>query len=408
MENMVKPEINSPAGDYLRMEIAFHYGADAVYLGGKLFNLRAGAKNFEIVEIKKAIEFAHSINKKVYVLANIFARDDDFEQIESFISHVAEYNPDAFIVSDLGVLSLIKRICKVPVFISTQANTTNSETAKFYKDIGVKRIILARELSFKQIEKIKKSCDIEVEVFVHGAICLSYSGRCYLSDYIDNRSANRGECSHVCRRKVFFNLDDPSKGQFEIESDARNTYVLNSADIKLIEEIPMLMDIGVDSFKIEGRIKSESYVAVTAAAYRNAIEAHNKKEQFNANFWNEELKRVNIKGYNKGFFYGEPDSGGISDLIPPKDTKTDYLALVKDIKDDYAHILSKNQFKCNEEIFCFNGNEEYKKTKVLEIKSLKNVEMDVANPGLELLIKTDKPVKKFNILRSRGGLDKKT
>jgi putative protease len=264
---MNKIELLAPAGDLEKLKIAIDYGADAVYFGGEIFGLRAGARNFNIQEMKEGVSYAHNAGKKVYLTINIFANNEDIDLLEGFLKSVAALDLDGFIISDPGILSILKDIIpKAEIHLSTQANTTNFRSAAFWHEIGVKRIVLARELSFKEIQEIRSKvpAGLELEAFVHGAMCISYSGRCLLSNFMADRDANRGECAHPCRWK--YNLvEEKRPGEYyPVVEDERGTYVFNSKDLCMIQHIPELIQAGLGSLKIEGRMKSIFYVATIA------------------------------------------------------------------------------------------------------------------------------------------------
>ncbi len=271
----MKSELLAPAGNFEKLKIAFYFGADAVYLGGKQFSLRSFSENFSDEELAEAVSYAHARGKKVYICANIFARDPDFAPLREHFLRLKEIGADAVLISDPGVFRLCRQVAPgLPVHISTQANTLNAETAAFWRDLGAERIVLARELSLEEIAGIRRRAPgIELEAFVHGAMCISYSGRCLLSDYLDGRSSNRGECVQACRWKYRIRSDEGArKDWYEIEEDDRGTYILNSKDLNLSEYLPRLEAAGVSSFKIEGRMKSEYYLATVVNAYRRIMD----------------------------------------------------------------------------------------------------------------------------------------
>ena len=277
----MKAELLAPAGSYAKLETALHFGADAVYLGGKNFSLRTFADNFTSEELQRAIALAHSMGKKVYVTANILARNADFGLLKDYFAELAAYGADAVIVSDAGVAYLAKQIAPtLPVHLSTQANATNQYAVKFWKEQGVSRVILARELSLKEIAQIHEFVpDVELEAFVHGAMCISYSGRCLLSDYLDGRSSNRGACVQSCRWKYEIRALNATNGQQEwlpIEQDDKGTYILNSKDLNMLSRLQDLQSAGVSSFKIEGRMKSPYYLATVINAYRRAMDGEDE------------------------------------------------------------------------------------------------------------------------------------
>ena len=272
---MKLPELVLPAGNLEKLKTAILFGADAVYLGGKEFSLRAYADNFSLEEMAVGQAFARQRNKKVYVTVNILAHNCDLQQIPPYLEKLEEMQVDGLIISDPGIIKLAQRYApSLSLTLSTQASVTNYQTAAFYRDLGVKRIVLARELSLEEIQEIKQKVDIEIEMFIHGAMCVSYSGRCLLSHYMTGRSANYGACAHPCRYRYAL-VEEKRPGEYyPIEEDQRGSYILNSRDLCLLEYVPRLMDIGIDAFKVEGRMKSPLYVASVASVYRQAIDRY--------------------------------------------------------------------------------------------------------------------------------------
>ncbi|MBC7075919.1 MAG: U32 family peptidase [Syntrophomonadaceae bacterium] len=307
---MKLPELVLPAGDLEKLKTALLFGADAVYLGGKEFSLRAYAGNFTIEEMKEGLAFAHKRQKKVYVGVNILAHNRDLEKLPPYLQKLEELQVDGLIISDPGVLRLAQKYApSIPVTVSTQANVTNYEAAAFYRDLGARRIVLARELNLEEIREIKEKADIEIEIFVHGAMCVSYSGRCLLSYYMTGRSANRGECAHPCRYSYTL-VEEKRPGQFfPIEEDGRGSYILNSRDLCLIDYVPRLMEMGIDAFKIEGRMKSPLYVASTASVYRQAIDRYWSEPRGylpeELQRWRKELSLTATRPFTNGFVEGE-------------------------------------------------------------------------------------------------------
>jgi putative protease len=302
-------ELLAPAGNLEKLEIAIHYGADAVYLAGKSFSLRNFSGNFERDQMRDAIKIAHRANVKVYVACNIFARNRDQIDIGEHLKSLARYGADGVIISDPGVLLLARELIpEMPVHLSTQANTTNFNSIRFWMDAGVERIIVARELSLAEIRQMGQHGDVQLEAFIHGAMCISYSGRCLLSSFLSNREGNRGECTHPCRWKYAV-VEESRPGQYlPIEEDDQGAYLFYSRDLCMIDHIPELMTSGINSFKIEGRMKGINYLATTVKIYREAIDAfledaenyRVKKE------WLEELSKINLRGYCTGFYFGDP------------------------------------------------------------------------------------------------------
>lgn len=270
---MNKPELVMPAGDLEKLHTALLFGADAVYAGGKEFSLRAHAGNLTLQEINEGLIFAHALGKKIYVTVNILAHNRDLKGLPPYLESLQELGVDGLIISDPGVLGMARRYApQIPITISTQANVSNYESASFYKDLGAKRIVLARELTLEEIIEIKKRTGIEVEMFVHGAMCVSYSGRCLLSYYMTGRNANEGACAHPCRYRYQLQEEKRPGEYFPIEEDERGSYILNSRDLCLLQHLPRLIEAGIDAFKLEGRMKSPLYVAVVGQVYRQAID----------------------------------------------------------------------------------------------------------------------------------------
>ncbi len=328
---MKLPELVLPAGNLEKLKTAILFGADAVYLGGKEFSLRAYADNFSLEEMTDGVAFARQHNKKIYVTVNILAHNRDLQQIPPYLEKLEEMQVDGLIISDPGIIKLAQRYApSLPLTLSTQASVTNYEAAAFYRDLGVKRIVLARELSLEEIQEIKQKVEIEIEMFIHGAMCVSYSGRCLLSHYMTGRSANYGACAHPCRYRYVL-LEEKRPGQYyPIEEDQRGSYILNSRDLCLLEYVPRLMDIGIDAFKVEGRMKSPLYVASVASVYRQAIDRYAghreelsltkgeathtslpdavRREDFSPdelNRWMEELTKTATRPFTNGFIEGE-------------------------------------------------------------------------------------------------------
>ncbi len=304
-----KVELLLPAGNMEKLKTAFLYGADAVYLGGPLLGLRAKAGNFSLDGMEEAVSYAHALGKKIYVTMNIYAQNADLHYAEEYLVSLREIRPDALIISDMGLMRMAKRIAPaIPIHVSTQANTTNYESCLFYEDFGVQCVVMAREVSLQEIKEIKNHCQIDLEVFIHGAMCMAYSGRCMLSMFMTNRSANRGECTHPCRWKYHV-VEEKRPGEFmPIDEDERGTYIFNSKDLCTVHEIGQLIEAGVSSLKIEGRMKSEHYIATVCKAYRRAIDTYyedrNHYEVPSSSI--RELKVISDRDYCTGFLFGNP------------------------------------------------------------------------------------------------------
>ena len=306
-----KPELLSPAGDPERLQMAVRYGADAVYLAGKAYGMRAKCGNFSDQELIEAVRFSHEHGVKVYVTANVLARTQELRQMPPFLELCQEAGVDAFILGDLGVFKAAERYApKVERHISTQMGVVSADTARAWYDMGATRVVLARELSFPEIREIRDNIPkaLELEAFVHGAMCVSFSGRCLLSNYLAGRDANHGACAQPCRWKYAL-VEERRPGEyFSIEEDDGGTYIMNSRDLNMIEHIPELMEAGIDSFKIEGRAKSAYYAACVTNAYRHGIDAAAAGEPL-PDIWRQELDKISHRHYYQGFYFGQPEQG---------------------------------------------------------------------------------------------------
>ena len=377
---MNKPELLIPAGDFNTLKIAYYYGADACYIGGNYFSLRAKAINFDDFELKKAVEYAHSINKKIYITANIFAMNSDLDKINKYFDYLNEIKPDGVLISDLGVFRIAKRIFQnVDIHISTQANTTNLETVLFYRDLGVKRVVLARELSLKDIEYIKNYVkdSIEIETFIHGSMCISYSGRCLLSSFLTSKSSNQGECTHPCRWKYkiidkefeFVEEMRPNE-KFSIVENEKGSYIFNSKDLCMIEHIDDLLDISIDSLKVEGRMKSELYIATITRTYRKAIDDyyHNKKTYYdNIKNYLLEIKKCTYREYTTGFFYGSPNNTA---QVYDENTYIEgakLCGIVYDTDEEFCYFFQKNKFSVGDNLEVMDKDFKNRNVKVLKM-----------------------------------------
>ena len=388
-------ELLAPAGTFLKLKTAFKFGADAVYFAGKKFGLRAFAGNFEDDEIEKAVNYAHSLNKKVYITVNILAHEADFDGLKEYIEYLDKIGVDAVIVADVGIIKLIRDVApNLDIHVSTQANVTNSYSAKFFQDMGVKRIVLARELSIEEIKKIHEAVpDIELEAFVHGAMCISYSGRCLLSNYFTGRDSNRGACVQACRWEYTITEKSRQGQQFPIEEDERGTYILNSKDLCMIKHLKELEEAGICSFKIEGRMKSEYYVACTVNAYRRALNGEDVDIS--------ELEKSSHRLFTTGFYFGEKDKECFTSSSPVQ--THEFMALVlEDAKDGYVKIEQRNRFKVGDTLEVLSPDENFnKKIKVTEIKNLKGELIDDAKKVQEVLyLRTELDLKEGDILRA--------
>ncbi len=345
-------ELLSPAGNIEKLKIALEYGADAVYVGGSRFSLRALSANFSLEEIKKAQNIAIETGKKLYVATNIFAHQEDLAAIREFITGIEKIGPAALIISDPGVFKIAKKVCPdVALHISTQANVTNLESALFWQELGAKRITLARELSLSQIEEISKKLDIETEVFVHGAMCLSYSGRCWLSHYLSNRDANRGDCSQSCRWNYALVEEQRPAEAMPVFEEETGAYILSSKDLCLAEEVPRLLDAGISSLKIEGRMKSAHYVATVTKTYREIInKALEHKDNFSfENKWHDELEKISHRQYTKGFINGVSEDLQVKGKVSYFKT-AEFVGLVVEKNGNGCKVKIKNRINSGDKL----------------------------------------------------------
>lgn len=386
---MNKVELLLPAGNIEKLDYAINYGADAVYLGMVDFSLRSMRKG-EIItaeNLKNAIDLAHSYGKKVYMTLNIYAFNEDIDNLYKTIEVIKDAKPDAVIVSDFGILNVIKnQLPEIALHISTQTNTLNYEAVKYWRDFGAKRVILARELSIEQIRTIRKKVpDIELESFVHGSQCVSFSGRCLLSDYMTKgeRQANHGGCAQPCRWSYKL-LEETRPGEyFEIEQNERGTHILSPKDLALINYIPQLIDAGVNSFKVEGRTKSLYYVSAVAKTYRKAIDNYYLGIKDESLF--DELLKVGNRGYTTGFYLNKPDGDGYSYDISKGLAGADFLFEVRGKKDNLLQVKIKNKVKTGDEIEMISPQEMFK-TKILKIYNMDMEEQEVGNTNDDIYV----------------------
>lgn len=342
-----KPELLAPAGDLDKLRTAIAYGADAVYLGGQAFSLRAGAGNFGEAELVEGLFHAHSAGVRVYVAVNIFARNQDFHQLADYIHWLDALGIDAVIVSDPGVFALVRKVApKLEVHISTQANTTNAQSAKFWYDLGASRVVLARELSLAEIAEIHDNTRIGLEAFVHGAMCMAWSGRCLISSFLAGRSANRGDCAQPCRWQYHL-VEERRPGEFlPLEEDERGTYILNSRDLAMLPYLGELAQSGISSFKIEGRMKSIHYLATVLNAYRVNLDAWwEERENYRAQeAWIQELARASHRPWSTGFYFGNPGEGGQHTQSSRYHRPAAFVAVVEDCQGGWLYLEQRGNF----------------------------------------------------------------
>lgn len=406
---MKKPELLAPAGDLEKLKIAVLYGADAVYFGGETFSLRAGAGNFTYEEMKEGIEFAHAHGAKCHLTVNIYAHNEDIDPFIDYLNRVKDLGIDAFIASDPGVIDMILEVIPdAEIHLSTQANMTNYRTANFWYKRGLRRLVTARELTIEEIKELKANIpdDMELESFIHGAMCISYSGRCLLSNFMIERDANRGACAHPCRWKYTL-MEEQRPGQYyPIEEDDRGTYILNSKDLCLIEHLPELIEAGISSFKIEGRMKSVFYVATVVSAYRRAIDSYcadPENYQFKQE-WMDELCKVSHREFTTGFYFHKPDNLDQNYRTSAYTRDYSFVGMVKDYDEEtgYAIVEQRNKMVIGDEIEVFGPGTDFFSQTLSEMYNEEGEAVEAApHPQQILKIKMDKPVKPFFMLRKQ-------
>ena len=408
-----KVELLLPAGNIEKLDYAINYGADAIYMGMVDFSLRSMRKGEIITEdnLKKAVELAHSYGKKVYMTLNIYAYDEDIKKLYENIDIIKDASPDALIVSDFGILQVLKKeLPNIDIHISTQTNTLNSEAVKFWRDFGASRVILARELSIAQISQIRQNVpDIELEVFVHGAQCVSLSGRCLLSDYMTHgeRKANHGGCSQPCRWKYKL-LEETRPGEYyEIEETARGTHILSTKDLALINYIPRLIEAGVDSLKIEGRTKSLYYVSAVAKAYRKAIDSYYNGEKVDEKEMFDQLLKIGNRGYTTGFYLDEQDHEGYSYDVSKGLAGSDFLFEFWDKAEksgaNIYKVKIKNKVLLNDNIEIITPSECFETTiKKIYDKDFETKDVGNTNDEIWVELSTEPEKYKYALARTIG------
>lgn len=401
---MKKPELLSPAGNMEKLKMAIIYGADAVYLGGPDFGLRALAGNFTQDEMREAVGFAHGRQKKVYVTVNVFPRNDDLVSLPDYLKFLQSIEVDGILVADIGVFFAAKRIIpQMPVHISTQANATSVASVEAWRNLGAERVVLARELSMREIKEIRRSTDAELEMFVHGAMCISYSGRCLMSSFMAGRDANRGNCAQPCRWRYALTEEKRNGEYFPIEEDERGSYFFNSKDLCLMGNIADVIDTGVDSLKIEGRMKSVHYVASVTKAYREAIDTLlDDREHFAVkNEWLDELDKVSHRPYTTGFFYGRTTEDDQIYGTSSYTQTSDFVGLVLSYDENgFATLEQRNNMQSGQEIEVFQPTLATFRQKIYEMYDDEGRRIDAApHPQQIVRMKMDKRVEPYSILR---------
>lgn len=406
---MRRPELLIPASSLEVLKIAVMYGADAVYIGGEVFGLRAKAKNFSMEEMREGIDFAHEHGIKVYVTANILAHNGDLDGVRQYFEELREIQPDALIISDPGIYRIAKEVCpEIERHISTQANNTNYGTYRFWHELGAKRVVSARELSLEEIKEIRANIpdDLEIETFIHGAMCISYSGRCLLSNYFTGRDANQGACTHPCRWKYSIVEETRPNEYMPVYENERGTYIFNSKDLCMIEHIPELMEAGIDSFKIEGRMKTALYVATVARTYRKAIDDYKESPELyrkNLPWYADQISNCTYRQFTTGFFFGKPtEETQIYDNNTYVKEYT-YLGIVGTRnKEGLYRIEQRNKFSVGEQIEVMKPDGRNLEVTVKRIVDEEGTDAESApHPKQILYIDLGQPLEMYDILRRK-------
>jgi len=400
-------ELLAPVGNLSRLKIALAYGADAVYAGGDSFSLRVRAKNFTDDELAEGIRYTHSLNKKFYLALNVIPHNDDIEELISYIKYIKDLKPDAFIISDLGAFNIARKFApEIPVHISTQANNVNYMTVDAWHKMGAERVVLARELSFDEVRTIRKktSPDLELEAFIHGAMCISYSGRCLLSGYMTGRESNSGDCAHPCRWNYTLMEEKRPGEHFPVYENDRGTFIFNSKDMCMIEHIPELINSGISSFKIEGRVKTEYYVATVVGVYRRAIDSYlSDPDNFIFdNAWKEELSKVSNRGYTTGFWLNKPDENSQNTVDGGYIRTYDLAALFKENKDGKCVFVQKNKLSVGDVVEVMSPLAEPFSFKIDKIWDENDTEIESApHPMQEFKLDIGRELPEFSMLRKK-------
>ncbi len=390
-----KIELLAPAGNFEKLETAIHYGADAVYLAGKDFSLRNFSGNFTIEEMFQAVSYAHKKNVRVYVACNIYPRSDEESAISEFLEQLKQVRPDAIIIADPGVLMQARKIIPgIPIHLSTQANTTSRQSASFWASQGVARINTARELTLDEIKEITLDSPVEIETFVHGAMCISYSGRCLLSSYMARRDGNRGMCAHPCRWKYAV-VEELRPGHYmPIEEDGRGSYIFNSRDLCMIEHVPEMIRAGISSLKIEGRMKGMNYLAATVKTYRQAIDRYyqNPEACTIPDDWQKTLAGINQRGYCTGFYLNNPDERLPNYEKDQPESNPKFVGkIVKIIDRNRFYVGVRNKIQTGDAIDIITVSGPVQSHRIAKMITENNEETDVAQPNSSVFIETESP-----------------
>ncbi len=398
-------ELLAPAGNFDKMQTAINFGANAVYMAGKKFGLRAFAGNFELDEMERAVKYAHERNVKVYITLNILAHEGDFDGLKEYVQYLEKIGVDAVLVSDLGIMAFIKQHApKLQIHISTQASVLNSYAINTYVALGATRIVLARECSIAEIKEIRKHIpkEVELECFVHGAMCISYSGRCLLSNYLTGRDSNRGACVQACRWEYFISERSRKGDKYQIQEDEKGTYILNSKDLNMIEHLKELKDAGVNSFKIEGRMKSPYYVANVVNAYARALNNLDNITKEQMDELKNELFKTSHRKYTTGFYFGSDDKECLESSYPVQ--THEFMAMVIGDSDGKKVLIQqRNRFKVGDELEVLSNGETFNKKIVIQKMENEKGEdvQDAKNVQENLYLYTSLQLKPFDILRKK-------
>ncbi len=399
--DMKTPELLAPAGNFEKLRTALHYGADAVYMGMSEFSLRAKADNFTVDGLKEAVDYVRSRDKKLYMTVNIFPHNKDIPLIRDHLEFLKEISPDALIVSDIGVFETASEIVPdTPIHVSTQANITNYRSARFWEKAGAKRLVLSRELTIEEIKDIRDSVSIELECFVHGAICISYSGRCYISSFLSNRPANTGECANSCRWNFTLMEEKRPQQYHPVYENDRGTYVLSSKDLCMIDHLDKLADAGIDSFKIEGRMKGINYVAGVVKTYREAVDSLKNLPYRVKASWLQELSMFSSRGYTTGMFLGkQPDSGYNHDEENIYRRSHELVGVVKSVNNDRTVVALRNNLKTGDVIEFLSGGMENRPLKVTELYNKNGQSVDSGRNEETVALQAYPGVKENDLIR---------
>jgi putative protease len=402
-KNPNAPELLAPAGNFEKLEIAIHYGADAVYLAGKDFSLRNFSGNFTEKELFDAVTLAHKNSVKIYLACNIYSRNDEQKQLEIFLNTVGEINPDAIIISDPGIIRLAQQIIPdIDIHLSTQANTTNLSAADFWHSLGIKRVNLARELSLEEISHVSKNSKVETETFIHGAMCISYSGRCLLSSVLSGRDSNRGSCSHPCRWKYSVVEELRPNEYHPLMEDSRGSYIFNSKDMCMIEHIPALIDADITSLKIEGRMKGVNYLASVVKTYREAIDSYTSNpDTYEMNpEWKNELTQVFHRTYCTGFYFNEPDEQLPNYQNLHQGMIHSFVGKITEKTPDGSYLVGiRNKLTTEDTVEIITPRGRPKKSQVLELLDINGNPIQSAKPNTTVILKVEVQCHPNDIIR---------